>query len=164
VKKEKGKGMVGFCPKRQGVTLVEVMLAIVIIAILAAGGLRYSFFSAGLIRDQKEARMVREAANGWMERMLAKSYADYLAVVTADDVTYYMQENSAGSFNIIQSDPGDTVSINGSSQPVRATAKLMDNLVPASGVSASQSIVLEVRILYGPNNLRSLCIKNIHTY
>lgn len=154
---------------KKGFTLIEIMLAIIIVSILVAGGLRYTVLSATLIQNQKDTRCADVIAAGRMELLLARSYADYIE--DADDLGvdnsqayFYMQYNSAnGLFTAKKTDPQETVTINNTTGKIRARARIMDTKNPGNTV-VSTCVELEVLVQYGPDNKRSLCMKNIHTY
>lgn len=157
-------GVMGTAVNSAGFTLVEVMLAVVLVGIVAIGGSRYSFLSAQFIQYQKDARVANVIATSRMEQLLARPYADYLSDLGSFTGPVFMKPvSNSGKFSASRSDPGETVVINHSIGEICSKAQFMTTKNPGTTV-ATTCVELEVSVKYGPDNKRSLCIKNIQTY
>lgn len=155
--------------KKSAFTLLEVMLAVVVVGILVVGGLRYTIVSAEIIQNQKDARVTDAIASRRMALLLNRPYTDYVDDANDLDVAdsqdyFFLKEDSVGeTFSATATDPGETVSINTATGAIRTRVRLMDTKKPGTTV-VTQCVELEVLVKYGPDNKRSLCIKNIQTY
>lgn len=155
--------------RKDGFTLLEVMVATVVVVIVILGGARYTILSAQLIQNQKDARCADVIAAARMEQMLSRPYADYLK--DADDLNkhasheYFFLKYFSGTRTFVaqRTDPGQTVDINNTTADIRMRARVFDTTAVGGAVSA-ECAELEVLIRYGLDNKRSLCMKNIQTY
>lgn len=155
--------------KKSGFTLIEIMMASVVVAIMAAGGFRFTTLSAQLIQYQKDSRCADVMASRRMELLLARPYADYIAdatalnALTSQNYFFLTYHPELGTFSSSNSDSEETTAINNTTCLLRSRARVVDTSTPGSAV-AGNCVELEIRILYGPQNKRSLCLKNYHTY
>lgn len=116
---------------RSGATLVEVMVASVILAVLAlsvAASIHYARSTSILQRNRRTAM---EAANGRMEDVRSALFSEVRPANSNYNV-YYLNRTSA-NWAVTSADPGENIVLNGRTRSMVTTVQYMD----ADGGSAS---------------------------
>ena len=119
-----------------GFTFVEVMIAMIILALLAIGGGAFLSYSRTHVDIQRNKRAALEEANKRLEELRASGY-DATKPTNNNYVVVYLQK-SGNAWNRRSSDPGETVSINGQTMPIVTTVQFVD----VDGGSASYDYTL----------------------
>lgn len=120
---------------RHGLTLVEVMLATLVLALLAIGGAAFLQHSTSQVVVQRNRRAAAELANGRLEDLRASGYVNFKPTSLNYSV-WYLQKVS-NSWARTSADPNEAVTINGASYPIRTTVQYQD----ADGGAASYDYV-----------------------
>ena len=127
---------------KAGMTLVEIMVSIVILAVLAIGGASAAHMSRRTIIVQRNRREALGIAHKRLEQLRAFRYED-LAPTTLDYTTYYVVENLSGALLVQTSDPDETVVIHGLDVPIETKLQYVDvdgGAVPFAGLFLSVSV------------------------
>ena len=94
-----------------GTTLVEVMIAIVLLGVIAVGGAAFLYRSRADITIARDKRVALEAANSRMEALRLSPYGDIEPSNIGASSCYL--SGAPGSWTLSGSDPDETVTING---------------------------------------------------
>lgn len=133
--------------KNKGTTLVEVMLAIVILLIVTLGTGAFLYYSAIGIVTENNKRVALESANSRLEDMRAANYADMKPL----DSDVHFIKKVGGSWQRDGADD-ETVMINGISFPITTTVQYIEDdyiyAVVRVGykLNSSQRVTLETYI------------------
>ncbi len=110
-----------------GLTLVEVMIAIVILTVMALGSAAFLYHSQVGIFYQGNKRVALEAANSRLEEIRASQYDDIKP--TEDYDIHYLSPDlsgQVGDWTPADNDPGETKNINGRTLPIVTKVRYMD--------------------------------------
>ncbi len=108
-----------------GMTLVEVVVSIVILAVLAIGGASSAHMSRRTIVVQRNRREALGLAHERLERLRAIHY-NVLAPTTLDYTSYYVSDDGSGGLVVQAADPGETVVIHGLDVPIETRLQYAD--------------------------------------
>jgi type II secretory pathway pseudopilin PulG len=111
-------------PSRSGATLVEVIMACLILGILAIAATESIRYSKSMTITQRNRRTATDIANGRLEDVRSVSYTN-VASGTVNGTVRYLRRN-ASSWSILNSDPGETVVVNGRTRPIVTTVQYID--------------------------------------
>ena len=145
-------------PRAAGATLVEVLLAVAILAILAVGGTAYFYHSRAIIEQTRNRRVALEAAVGRIEALRQALYPS-IAPETLDYTPRYLLP-AGTTWQVLTADPGETVLVNGRAMPITTTVRYLDvedaqsdsydylyaRVEVGYRVSGDERVVLETRI------------------
>jgi prepilin-type N-terminal cleavage/methylation domain-containing protein len=112
------------CLQKCGFTLVEVMIAIVILMVVALGNAAFLYHSQVGISTQGNKRVALEAASSRLEEIRASDYNDIKPIEKNYDV-YYLS-GQVGDWTLADNDPGETRNINGKTLPIVTKVRYMD--------------------------------------
>jgi prepilin-type N-terminal cleavage/methylation domain-containing protein len=112
------------CLQKCGFTLVEVMIAIVILMVMALGSAAFLYHSQVGISTQGNKRVALEAASSRLEEIRASDYNDIEPPEKNYDV-YYLS-GQVGDWTLTDNDPGETRNINGKTLPIVTKVRYMD--------------------------------------
>jgi len=112
------------CLQKCGLTLVEVMIAIVILMVMALGNAVFLYHSQVGIFTQGNKRVALEAASSRLEEICASDYNDIEPPEKNYDV-YYLS-GQVGGWTLTDNDPGETRNINGKTLPIVTEVRYMD--------------------------------------
>ncbi len=112
------------CPSRSGATLVEVVMAILLLSILAVAGAASMNLSRGMASVQKNHRTALEIASGRLEDVRAAGYASIRP--SASNYNAYFLSRTGANWVVSSSNPGETVLVNGRSRPMVTTVQYVD--------------------------------------
>jgi type II secretory pathway pseudopilin PulG len=130
----------------QGTTLVESLLAMLIMTIVALGGAAFIFFSSARIATERNKRVALEVANGRLEDLRAADFTD-IQPLTTDYFSDYIDKSGGnwvvtdGGLNLDPNPilgPGENADINGNLLPMTTTVRYID----ADGGSSSYDYLL----------------------
>lgn len=120
-------------------------MACLILGILAIAATESIRYSKSMTIVQRNRRTATDIANGRLEDVRSVSYTN-VASGTVNGTLRYLRRN-ANSWSILNSDPGETVVVNGRSRPIVTTVQYID----ADGGSTSYDCLqVVVRVNYGP--------------
>jgi prepilin-type N-terminal cleavage/methylation domain-containing protein len=108
----------------RGMTLVEVMLATLVLALLAIGGGAFLQHGTGQVMTQQSERVAAELANGRLDELRASGYASFKPTVSNYTI-WYLQKLS-NSWARTSTDPSETVTVGGKVYPMRTTVQYQD--------------------------------------
>ncbi|MDA0321962.1 MAG: prepilin-type N-terminal cleavage/methylation domain-containing protein [Verrucomicrobia bacterium] len=111
--------------RRDGATLVEVMVASVILLVMALGSTAFMYHSRANIGIQRNKRVAVDVANSRLEEVRASNY-DEIKPLTLDYGTHYLSAPSGTTWTRGTSAPGETVTINGQTYPIVTTVRYID--------------------------------------
>ena len=130
-------------PGRAGTSLVEIMIASVVLAVLALGVAASMEHSRSKSMMQRQRRTAAEVANGRMEALRAAIYTDLLPL--AQNYNWYFLRFTGNVWSVSSSDPSETVTINEQNRPMRTRVQYVD----ADGGSASYDCLrLQVQVQF----------------
>ncbi|HMP75849.1 MAG TPA: hypothetical protein PKE12_06085 [Kiritimatiellia bacterium] len=130
-------------PAKAGTTLVEVVVAILLLSILALAGAASLSWSRSTVAIQKSRRMAVEIASSRLEEIRA---APYTAVRPAlNNYTTYFLSRTTGVWVVTAADPGETVEVNGRPRAMRTTVRYIDT---DGGSSSYDALQVSVRVAY----------------
>lgn len=114
-------------PNNKGATIVECILAIVIMLIVVVGSGAFIYHSAIRINIERNKRLALEAANGRLEEMRASLY-DKISPTPANDGDLHYIQGAVGNWQHfdIKPDPPETVDINGTPMPITTATRYID--------------------------------------
>lgn len=141
-----------------GATLMEVMIAMIILAIMATAGAAYLHFSRASLAVQRNKRTALEAANTRMEDIRSTTYTALTSLFPLDYSTRYLRR-VAGAWQVSLSDPGETVNINGSLLPVATTIRYLDM---DGGVSSYDCFEIVVNAAYRPDSSDQVKMQSLY--
>jgi len=127
---------------QKGTTLVESLLAILIMAIVALSGAAFIFFSSIRVNLERAKRAALEMANTRLEELRTSSYAS----IKPDDNSLHYISKQGGVWVISHSDPGETVDINGVNFPITTSVQYVDD--PDISGSADDYLLITVSVGY----------------
>ena len=78
--------------EKKGTTLIEIMLAILIMLIVVVGGAAFLYHGSSRIKIEANKRVAVEVANSQLEEMRVSDYADITSHLTSYDDVYYLEE------------------------------------------------------------------------
>ena len=131
-----------------GATLVEVMIACIILAIMAIGSAAYLHQSRANLVFQRNRRIALESGNARLEDIRTTTYTTFAALLTADHNLRYLTK-AGGSWQASSVDPGETTGINGTLMPLTTTVRYID----VDGGSASfDCLEVTVSVAYRMNS------------
>ena len=110
--------------RKQGASLVEVVVAMVVLATLAIAGAAFLAQARGDVSNQRNRRAAVEVAVSRLEAIRTSLYSD-VAPPTKDYTIYYLVPN-AGSWTHVTSDPGESTNINGRTLLLTTTVQYTD--------------------------------------
>ena len=128
--------------QRSGTTVVEVMVAAVVLSVIALAGGAFLAYSRSQVFAQRNRRAALSVANSRLEAVRGSQYDDFTP--TLEDYTVYYLAPVGSSWTLSTSDPGETISINGRSMPITTTVSYVD----IDGGTASYDCV-RVRVSVG---------------
>ena len=120
----------------KGFTLVEVMIAMIVLAVLALGGASFLAYSRMQVDVQRNKRAALEAATGRMEELRAAGFDETKPTSNNYVATYLARAGNAWVRS--SSNPGEAVSLNGHTMPMATTVQFVD----VDGGSASYDCAL----------------------
>jgi len=132
---------------RSGTTLVEAMLAIVILLIMALGGAGFIFYSSGQIAVEKNKRVAMEFANARLEEMRFAPYADIVQYLPQDHDAHKIKKDEIGEWVMGE---GENVTINNMSLPVVTTVQYVDE---DGGFPSYDYLKVDVEVGYSPRDV-----------
>jgi type II secretory pathway pseudopilin PulG len=109
---------------RNGASLIEAMVACLVLACLAVGAAALFARSQADVATQRNKRAVLEAVQGRMEELRRCAYAD-LAPPTQDYAVHYLA-GAPGSWTHQATDPNEGCVANGLTLPVTTTVQYRD--------------------------------------
>jgi len=126
---------------KRGASLLEVLLALVIVLIVAIGGGAFVYYSTGAVGVERNKRAALEVANARLEEMKARDYEDIIPRETEDPyLPIYDYEE-----HIIE----ETVSINGVDRPMDTTVQYVD---VDGGTPSYDYLLVTVDVDYSSNS------------
>ena len=129
---------------RDGMTLVEIIMAILVLAILAVCGATAAHMSRRTVIIQRNRREAIGVAHRMLETLRATRYSS-LAPSTLDYTPYYGLTNSAGAVVLQTLDPHETVSIGGIDVPIETRVQYVDI---DGGEVSFDGLILDVSVGY----------------
>ena len=111
-------------PARQGSSLLEVMVAAVVLAVIVIGAGAYQALSSAQVTAQRDRRAATAFAESRLEEIRATSYNGMKALMPSPSTynTYYLSRNGAG-WNLFNADPGEVVTNHGFARPITTTLR-----------------------------------------
>ena len=141
----------------RGASLVEAVFAMVILLILAIGGMSFVIHGTNGLNIYSNKMIALEIANNRLEELRAFNYSKLTANAPNDYSTRYIKKQGSswyadGSGNLLLygSDQGETVNINGINEPVSTTVQYQDK---GGDATASYDYLLIItKAGYHPNS------------
>lgn len=149
--------------RRRGATLVEVMIASVILLVMALGSTAFMYHGRAEIGIQRNRRVAVDVSNSRLEELRASNY-DAVKPLANGYTTYYL-EPSGSTWARTTTDPGETVTINGQSYDIVTTVRYID---VDSGTSFDDSadsydaVQMSVSVKYRVNSSDAVTLQTIY--
>jgi len=144
--------------RKTGATLVEVVMAGLLLALLAVAGGAYLYHSRATIAAQRDKRAALDAANSMLEAVRASNYDDVKPPDPPDYGMYYLSVQGGAWFHST-SDPGDTVVINGKNLPRETTVQYVD---VDGGAPSYDCLRLIVNVGYRLNSADRVALETLY--
>jgi len=144
---------------RQGTTLVELIVAILILSILATAAAESLKYAKSMATLQRGRRTALEVANGRLEDLRAAGWSQLTYAPTNTTSLRYLARTGTG-WNRTTTDPLETVVINGRTRPITTTVQYMD---PGATPSVINCLHLNVRVQYGPRTNEVVTLATVRT-
>lgn len=132
--------------RRSGGTLVEIMIAVLILMVLAVAGGSYLAESRGTLAVQRNKASALAAASGRLEALRGTRYSTLTNLVAVGSGVRYLRWN-AGAWVVNNSDPGETVTISGMNLPIQTAVQYVDL---DGGVASYDALWVRVQAGYRP--------------
>lgn len=138
-------------PARQGSSLLEVMIAAVVLAVIVVGAGAYQSLSAKQVTAQRDRRTATSLAESRLEEIRATSYTRMKALMPSPSTynTYYLSRAGAG-WNVSNSDPNEVVTNNNFERSITTTLQFADI---DGGTASYDYLQIGVAVRYGANAL-----------
>lgn len=133
------------CRPRPPTTLVEVLLACAVLAVLAVAAAAFFYQSLAALTTQRLRLLAREAANARLEALRAEPWAHLRPPVLSFRPFYLFPEADGWAHG--ETDPGETVSLGTAAYPLLSTVQYRD---VDDGPVSCDCLELTVRVHYGP--------------
>jgi len=132
--------------RRRGATLIEVLWACVILAVIAIAAGSFVSLSSGLVSVTRNHRIAVEAANSRLEDIRASGF-DAVKPSTQTYATNYISR-SGSSWQVSTTNPNESLWIQGRNYPIITTVQYVD----IDGGSATYDVLrINVSVLYRQN-------------
>lgn len=142
---------------RSGATLVEVLMACVILAVIAVGTAACLYLARGGTTVQRDHRSALELANSRLEEVRSAPYTSVARTNVLSYAVYYL-DRIGGTWHMSAVDPGETVKVGATTRPMTTTAQFVD----ADGGTASYDCIrVTVSIPYHTGTSESVKLETI---
>ena len=130
-------------PLRAGTTLIEIMVAIILLTVIALSSSVCLRYSQSLNNVQRDHRLAMERANGRLDELRAATVTD---ISPTNDYAVYYLDRISGNWRISSANPGETFPLSGQPRPIITTIQYVD----IDGSSNSfDCLRINVRAQYG---------------
>jgi len=140
---ERQRGFQGL-PRRRGVTVVEVIVACAILAIVAVGTGTYLHVARAQAALQRNRRTALGLANSRLEALRGAAYTSVRP--PALNYNLYYLDLLTGAWRVSDFDRGETVRLAGAARPMTTTVRYVD---ASGGSTAYDCLRVAVRVQYG---------------
>jgi prepilin-type N-terminal cleavage/methylation domain-containing protein len=133
-----------------GFSLLEVMVAVVIVSIIAAGGLGYSHYAHRKVRENELAVASLAMANSRMD--FIRSIPSTIRDVPRNGIrvgTTPVYISGGNSFVYTVTDPDEPVTINGHPGTIRSWIRYVNTRTPPGRALAGRVLEIDVVVEYG---------------
>ena len=131
---------------RRGATLVEILVACVILAIVAVGTAACLYMAQGATAVQRNRRTAVELASSQLEELRSAPYA--LISQLGNNYNIYYIDRLTGNWRVTGANHDETVLVNGQRRPITTTVQWFD----ADGAGDIRDCIrLKVSVQYGRN-------------
>ena len=116
-------------PRRRanaGATLVEVIVACVILMVMAIAGATSLYLSRGSINVQRNKRLAVEIANSRLELLRGTNYWSITNLFGVTDYSVHYLSRVGATWQRSVTDPGEKVAVGPLSMPITTTAQYQD--------------------------------------
>jgi prepilin-type N-terminal cleavage/methylation domain-containing protein len=110
---------------KAGATLVEVMIALVVLAIVALGVASFVYYGRGSVYAQRDRLSVLELVNGRLELLRASSYGT-VTPPDQDYAVYHMLPVAGGGWSFSASREEEELTVNSRTYPMTTTVQYVD--------------------------------------
>jgi len=136
-------GMSHHRARMAGMTLVEVMIASLVLAVMVLGSAAYMYQSRAGVYNEANRRVALTLAASRLEHVRASAYAD----VRPDDTARWFLARNGDSWQLTTSNPRETVAINGRDYQIRTFVRRRDRTNPDA-----EFLYIIVRVWYATSN------------
>ncbi|MFH1479353.1 MAG: type II secretion system protein [Candidatus Omnitrophota bacterium] len=132
---------------KKGYTIIEVMFALVIIAILVVGSGSFLYYGSSRVAVERNKSLALATANSCLEEFKGSGF-DSIKPANDDYSTYFLRRRSS-SWEVLSTDPEENLSINGIQMPVQFKVRYIDG---NGGAPSYDFLEVSVNIRYGGNS------------
>lgn len=144
---------------RRGATLIEILVACLILAVVAVGTAACLYLSQGATAVQRNRRTATELAGSRLEELRTAPY-DSIKPPAKNYNVYYISRASGTWTTPAATDPGETNRVNGLWQPMTTTVRYVD----ADGGGATYDCLrLAVTLRYGRSALDVVTLETLES-
>lgn len=113
---------------RSGSTLVEVMVALLILTVLTLGTAAFIYYGRSNIYAQRDRLAVLELVNGRLEALRAESYSTLTNGIPEDFNTYFLNPAAGGGWDSFSARTEEEFPVNSSDReyPMTTTVRFID--------------------------------------
>jgi hypothetical protein len=142
---------------RRGATLIEVVMGCLLLTVLAIAGGAYFYQGRTTLSQARDKRAALERANGRLEALRMTGFAG-LAMSSPDFNTYFIAP-SGGNWVRRNTDPGETVVINGQTRPIRTWLQYVD---VDAGSASYDALRARVEVAYGRDASETITVETLY--
>jgi type II secretory pathway pseudopilin PulG len=140
-----------------GTTLIEVLMAVLLLALLAVAGGAHLYHARAIVATQRNRLLALELTTSRLEQIRASRPA---AIEPPGPGLYYL-EPTLTDWAISTDDPGETVTLNHHVYPIQSTIEWQDlNLQP--GVASNKYLQITVTTAYRPENDEAVTLSTFY--
>jgi Tfp pilus assembly protein PilV len=129
--------------EKSGSTLVEVMVALLILTVLALGTAAFIYYGRSNVYAQRDRLAVLELVNGRLEALRAEPYSTVANALPEDFSTYFLNPGEGGGWDVSASRTEEDFPVNSSDReyPMTTTVRFVDVEDDANSYDALQFTV-----------------------
>ena len=140
-------------------TLVEILVAAVILMIIAMGSAAYIYQARAGIVTQRNKRIAIVAASSRLEELRATQYGSITNLIPFDYATRHLRRLGPG-WQVSEGDPGETVNINGTALPISTFVRYLDI---DGGMNSYDCLQMTVSVGYRPGVPDRVTLQTIYS-
>lgn len=151
---------------RAGSTLVETMLAALLLSVMALGAGAYMTQSRARTYAQRTHQLAAETAVDRLESLWASDYTNLTPAVQDYAVRFLAPANVDGAWTVSDFDPGETVALAGRAYPIATEVQFIDadsGTVLDNGEASYNALRLTVRVGYRGGGAERVVMETVRT-
>lgn len=143
---------------KSGFTLLEIMLSIIIVSIVAFGGLAYSQYANRILIEKEREHIAIALATSRMDVIRSMTRNEREAAGIDDGNVYYLLSDRTSSEDLSP----ESVPINGYTGQIWSRIHMVDTRKPNSKTAAGKALEVEVYVKYGAGPESYIYLNSLH--